>query len=287
MLPDGYEITQLREDELPTLFQWAAAEGWNPGIGDLEAAWAFDPDAFLALRHGDELAGTGAIFSYDGAFGFMGLFIVRRDLRGDGLGTALWYERRDRLQRRLAAGASIGMDGVFDMVPFYERGGFALAFRGLRFEGVAPEGLDAPVGLVPLADVGFDAVEAYDRRHVPVPRPTLLRIWLDRPEVHGVAVVDDGEVVAYAAARPGVDAVRIGPVFADSPELADRVVAGILAGLPGQTVHLDVPEVNPAGLDLVARLGWRECFGCARMYLGPTPALPVERIYGITSFEFG
>ena len=42
-----------------------------------------------------------------------------------------------------------------------------------------------------------------------------------------------------------------------------------------------------AGLDLVARLGWRECFGCARMYLGPDPQLPVDRIFGVTSFEFG
>jgi hypothetical protein len=28
-------------------------------------------------------------------------------------------------------------------------------------------------------------------------------------------------------------------------------------------------------------------FGCARMYCGADPKLPVQSIYGVTSFEFG
>lgn len=31
----------------------------------------------------------------------------------------------------------------------------------------------------------------------------------------------------------------------------------------------------------------KEVFGCARMYFGKTPSLPIENIYGITSFELG
>jgi hypothetical protein len=30
-----------------------------------------------------------------------------------------------------------------------------------------------------------------------------------------------------------------------------------------------------------------EVFGCARMYNGPAPQLPWDRIYGITTFELG
>jgi hypothetical protein len=30
-----------------------------------------------------------------------------------------------------------------------------------------------------------------------------------------------------------------------------------------------------------------EVFGCARMYLGPPPALAHRRIFGVTTFELG
>ena len=57
----------------------------DPGLSDLEVAWRTDPEAFVALRDGDVLAGGGSIFSYGGDFGFMGLFIMRADLRKQGL----------------------------------------------------------------------------------------------------------------------------------------------------------------------------------------------------------
>jgi hypothetical protein len=31
----------------------------------------------------------------------------------------------------------------------------------------------------------------------------------------------------------------------------------------------------------------KECFGCARMVLGPVLALPWNAIYGVTTFELG
>ena len=38
---------------------------------------------------------------------------------------------------------------------------------------------------------------------------------------------------------------------------------------------------------LVQRHGMVEVFGCARMYLGPLPAVAHERVYGVTTFELG
>lgn len=288
MLPEGYVIEAMRADEVAVLAGWAEAEGWNPGVGDVDLAWRLDPDAFIALHHDGELIGGGSIFSYDGAFGFMGLFIVRADRRGEGLGTQLWFARRDRLIARLAPGASIGMDGVFDMVPFYAAGGFELAFRGLRMEGTAPTGgLGVHPSIVPLASVPFAEVDAYDRRHVAAPRTAFLQGWLDRPGVVALAAVEDGALVGYGVARPAAVGHRLAPVFADRPEVADRLLDALCASVPGSLVQLDVPETNEAGLALAARRGWTESFGCARMYLGGDPGLPVERIFGITSFEFG
>jgi hypothetical protein len=38
---------------------------------------------------------------------------------------------------------------------------------------------------------------------------------------------------------------------------------------------------------LTGNLGMQPVFHTARMYIGETPELPIQEIYGITSFELG
>jgi len=279
-------IDVMQSHEVAQLVEWAANESWNPGLSDVAAAWAVDPDAFIAVRKDHELVGGGTIVSYDGAFGFMGLFIVRPDLRGRGIGTSLWYHRRDRLVRRLAPGASVGMDGVFDMVPFYERGGFRLAYRDLRFEGVASG--NRSMRAIDLAQLPMDVIDAFDRRFVPAPRSRFLSAWLSQSGGIGAAMVDrSGAMQGYGFLRPCRVGYKIGPLFADDPAVAEEILDHLLGAVPGQQVQVDVPEPNTVALDLVAQRGLVESFGCARMYLGADPCLPTGGIFGVTSFEFG
>lgn len=52
-------------------------------------------------------------------------------------------------------------------------------------------------------------------------------------------------------------------------------------------MSLDIPEPNTAGVALARRLGMAPVFACVRMYLRGDPGLPLDRIYGITTFEAG
>ena len=61
----------------------------------------------------------------------------------------------------------------------------------------------------------------------------------------------------------------------------------LAAGAKGAQVFLDCPEPNRAATDLAARYRLSPVFETARMYRGAAPALPLDRIYGITSFELG
>ena len=134
-LPDGFAIGPMTAPEVDVLVGWAADEGWNPGVHDVAIAYREQPAAFLALRRGTELVGGASVMAYGEAWGFLGLFIVRADLRSQGLGTCLWDELLASLRGRLAPDAPIGLDGVVAMQPFYRRSGFVDAYRDIRFSG--------------------------------------------------------------------------------------------------------------------------------------------------------
>lgn len=276
----------LTRAELDTVIEWAAAEGWNPGANDAEAFWKADPEAFVGIELDGTLVGSGAIVSYAGAAGFMGLFIVAPEHRHRGLGGPFWTYRRDLLLSRLQPGGWIGMDGVFAMQPFYAKGGFVFSHRNLRMEGIG-SAQEADPAVIDLAGVSLAEVEAFDRRVSLVPRSAFLEKWVRPQGGKAVGYVRDGMLAGYAVIRPCRVGYKIGPLFADDAGIAEAIYGGLSTHAAGQPVFLDIPENNPDAVALAARHGLREVFGCARMYLGPAPEIPWRRVYGVTTFELG
>ncbi len=286
MHTDEMIIRPMRRLELDTLVDWAAQEGWNPGLNDAEVFWATDPEGFIAAELNGELAGGGSIVSYAGRYGFMGFFIVRKDLRGKGLGNQLWHARKQRLIERLDDPAVIGMDGVFDMQHYYAKGGFEFVGRELRHEGIG-QAAALQADVVELASVPFEQVDEYDQQHFPAPRTQFLQQWIARPGGHAVAVIRKAGLVGYAVMRPCRVGYKIGPLFADDPGIADKLFTTLSGRASGEPIFLDTPENNPEAVQLAQRHHMQEVFGCAKMILGKKPLLPDHQIFGVTTFELG
>ncbi|MBV7574592.1 GNAT family N-acetyltransferase [Pseudomonas sp. PDM32] len=284
-------IRNMTRPELDELVEWAAREGWNPGLHDAELFWATDPAAFIAASRDGELIGGGAITSYHGEFGFMGFFIVRPEYRSQGLGNTLWHARRERLLARLHPGASIGMDGVFAMQDYYAKGGFVFSHRNLRFRAEINERPTTSQAddqdIVPLAAVPFDQVIDYDRTCFPAPRATFLSGWITQADALAVGCRREGRLSGYGVIRRCREGCKIGPLFADDALAANALYARLADFAQGGPLFLDAPENNPDAMALVRQQGMTEVFGCARMYLGPTPAIAHERVFGVTTFELG
>ncbi len=280
---------QMTRSEVDTLVGWAAREGWNPGRHDADIFWHTDAQAFIAAESEGELIGGGAITSYDGEFGFMGFFIVRPEFRGKGLGHALWLARRERLRQRLRPGAAIGMDGVFDMQPYYARGGFVFSHRDIRFRADIPKNAVAPPepAVVAIERVPFDALMAYDRGCFPARRERFLQAWITQNDAIALGLLRSGQLAGYGVVRRCVEGCKIGPLFADDAAAAQTLYESLSPFAAGGPLFLDAPENNPAALELARHHDMAEVFGCARMYLGPAPALQHERVFGVSTFELG
>src|SRR5690606_9900185 len=101
------QIRALTRDEMSLPIEWAALEGWNPGLHDADCFYAADPDGFLVGELDGEPVGCISAVKYGSEFGFIGLYIVRPEFRGRGFGMQLWRAAMERL-----AGRNVGLDGV-------------------------------------------------------------------------------------------------------------------------------------------------------------------------------
>lgn len=279
-------IRPMQREEFDTLVEWAANEGWNPGLADADIFWNTDPEGFIALEQNGELIGGGSIVSYDGRYGFMGFFIVRSELRGQGLGGKLWHERVRLLSERLDDGATIGMDGVFDMRPFYERGGFQFVARDIRLESTGTPA-KPNTNVLDATTLSMKDLVEFDARYFPTPRPKFVVPWIQQTGGSARAVVEGNRIRGYGVIRPCRSGHKIGPLFAESPSIARNLFLALSSTVPGELVYLDVPEDNPSAMALASEHNMTEVFGCARLFRGPVPGIPMKDVYGVTTFELG
>ena len=264
-----------------TAILWADAEGWNPGLDDAERFLAADPDSFLATEHEGEIVATISCAHYGDSYAFIGFYIVRPDLRGRGIGSPLFEQALER-----AGARNIGLDGVLDQQAYYERRGFELAHRNVRWRTTG--GGERPDGVVELPSVPFDQLLTFDTAVFGSERESFLRAWVDRPAGHALACLDDEEVLGYGVLRPCRVGAKIGPLFADDHEVAEVLLRGLLAAAgPRTEVFLDIPAANPRGADLRDGHAMASSFETARMYRNGRPPEDLQRVFGITTFEFG
>lgn len=280
-------IRKMTRAELDTAVDWARQEGWNPGLHDAEAFWQTDPDGFIALEADGEIIGTGSIVSYDGKFGFMGFFIVRPDMRAQGLGRKLWIERRNRLLARLDSVAAIGMDGVFNMQPFYAKGGFQFSHRDIKmqFTGQKLDFDQSCIAQINKSD--FAEIAKIDKCCFGFDRTGFLENWLFMKDSVSYCYRKGSDYLGFGTIRRCHSGWKIGPLFASNPEVADQLFRALNTVATDDQIILCVPEKNQAALDMAAQYKMSEFPGCAKMYYGKFPDLPYNEIYGVTSFELG
>src|SRR5262245_61294456 len=310
-------IRVMRPEEIAIAADWAAAEGWNPGLADAACFATVDPAGFLLGELAGAPAATISCVNYDERFAFLGFYIVRGDLRGRGYGLRIWNAAIAHAPAR-----TIGLDGVVAQQGNYRKSGFQLAYANIRYGGTVAPAAAPPAGIVPLAAVPFATVEADDATVVPAPRAPILhegigaarhigrellpdgrtdasgairtsprgpflREWIGARGHIGRALVRDGRLAAWGVIRPCRNGRRIGPLVADDRAAAEATFTALVAAAGPGEVFVDVPSVNSDAVALAHDHGLAPVFETARMYTGAIRPVRLERVFGVTTFELG
>lgn len=280
---EGYTIRKADRNEVDIIISWANSEGWNPGIHDAENFYRTDPSGFfVGILDSKPVASISAI-AYNASFGFLGFYIVRPQFRGQGLGQEIWNAGMKHLEDR-----NIGLDSVLEQQKQYERLGFWPCYKSVRHQGVGTGQERNSEGIKYLSEVPIKDLLAYDDQYFPVPRHLFINSWIRQTGGIALAAANDGELKGYGVLRQCHQGYKIGPLFADDEDVAHSLFRALCCHAPlGAPVFLDTPEPNSAALDLAKRHHMNPVFETVRMYNKEDPNLPMDRIYGVTSFELG
>ncbi|MBD2182356.1 GNAT family N-acetyltransferase [Planktothrix sp. FACHB-1355] len=281
MTADRFTIRSMSLSDLELALDWAATEGWNPGINDANAFFAADPGGFLMGEIDGELISSISAVRYDDTFGFVGLYIVKPDRRGQGFGLRTWNAGLQLLGDR-----NVALDGVVAQVENYRKFGFQAAYRHIRYEGVGIA-IAPPDNVVSLKNIPFTDILQYDRQHFPASRPAFLEQWINPPARAGYAYIKNGNLSGYGVIRECRTGFKIGPLFADDAQIAETLFQCLSSFSFGKPIFLDTPDANPQAIALAESYGMKPVFECVRMYNRGTPNIDIAHIFGVTTLELG
>jgi len=213
-------LAPLSPSALPRAKALSSLIGWNQTLADWQVFT--EHGAVMACDDGQpELAATVATLRYGPAIAWIGMVLVRPDLRRQGMARAGMEWAVASL--RAAGATSIALDATPDGREVYRRMGFADAWGFSRWH-IPP--LPPLPGPRPMTKADIPAVLALDAQHFGTDRAWLLRRMLSRSP--GWVIEAGGRIAAAVLGRDGTRWRQAGPLWAQTAHHAQALLAAAL-----------------------------------------------------------
>jgi GNAT superfamily N-acetyltransferase len=236
-------IEPIDPGEAEAVWPLSIEAGWNQNVAD----WRFMLGAGrgYGVKNG---AGTweasSLVLPLGQQLAWISMVLVTAARRGSGLGTGL-------LKRCLAEvkanDAVAGLDATEQGRPIYLKLGFHDLYKISRWHLPAARELVAPpagVTVRPFAIADLPKLATYDRPLSGMERPTLLAHLATRqPGLAWVAGTPSGKLSGFSLGREGRNATSIGPVVADSEDVALALISMATTAARGPFI-MDVPDAH-------------------------------------------
>lgn len=263
--------------DLQRALNWAADEGWNPGVEDAMAFYAADPEGFLMGWVDDTPVVAISAIRHSADFGFLGLYICHPDYRGQGYGWQIW-----RAAMHLFGKRTVGLDGVVEQQANYAKSGFQPSHITQRYLGEIEVGPLVGFGPANLSDV-----VRIDAQITEIFRPRYMQSWFTNCKTRHTLTNDEN--TAFGTIRQCLDGFKIGPLYAPDAKTAESLTKALVskAGANNAPVSIDAPSHNVPANEMCQKLGLEAVFSTARMYKGMAAPRPHPNEFGIATMELG
>lgn len=281
MSNNNYIIRNAEEKDLDFMIELARQEGWNPGLNDKKSFYAADPNGFFIGELDGNPIGCVSGVKYEDKFAFGGFYIVKEEYRNMDYGIKMYNHVIE-----YADGLTFGIDGVVAQQENYKKSGFVFCYNQNRYEGTGLKG-KLQSECLEIKNISLYDLVHFDKEIFRADRGAFLKEWIAMPQSYGLAITDNSLVRAYGVIRECYKGYKIGPIFAEEKSMAEKIFLSLVEFAEGKEVYLDIPELNKEAMAIQEKYNMKYVFETARMYKDGKVDVPVEKIFGVTSFELG
>lgn len=273
------ENRNASKPEISDILDWAAAEGWNPGLDDAAPFFDADPAGFFVAVDGEQPVAAISVVNHSDEYAFLGLYIVLPQMRGKGIGHSLWKHAIEH-----AGARTIGLDGVPEQQGNYASSGFEHAGGTTRYTGSIFANKSHAVRSVVSREIS--SLIDWEAEVSGAKKTRYLSGWFS-PSPRRVTLVDEGleGISGFCTVRRCKAGAKIGPLVADNPDSAERLIKHA-ATVFGADITIDVPDTSDVLSGLCQGFGLEPGFQTARMYRGQKP-VGKDAIFAVTTLELG
>jgi len=302
-------LRPMTQADIPFGLRLTSLAGWNQTAADWQMLLAagfglvatYGAMSAAADTETAVTAGTVTVVPYGAAFSWIGMVLVDPAYRRRGVGTAL-------LQRAVTEAMPYGcvrLDATPQGEPLYTRLGFRAEYGLLRMlrqpvpllrqhqempvTAAASElGVGGNVVYRALDPVRLSELIAFDAPIFGAARGSILGALVRNEPRHAFVCLQDGVLRGYCLGRSGAICEQIGPVAADSAEIAQVLLCRALGACGDRPVVVDAFAAKEAWVAFLQSLGFAVQRPFTRMVLGhDCPTGMPERQYAIAGPAIG
>jgi len=241
---EALEVVPIDADHCAAVWPLSVEAGWNQNVAD----WRFMLGAGrgFGCRGADgKWQASSLVLPLGQKLAWISMVLVTEARRRGGLGSALLKHCIDEVR---GSGAVAGLDATELGRPIYLRLGFHDLYRIPRWHlDQAPGATIAPpdrITLRPVAVADSARLALYDRPLSGMERPAILAHLATRqPGLAWRAETPSGKVAGFVLGREGRVATSIGPVVADTEDIALALIARAATATRPPFI-IDVPDMH-------------------------------------------
>ena len=113
---EKFSIRLISVNEIPEVTNWAKLEGFSPGMDDVSIYRNTDKQGIWVACIDNNPIGSIACIKYNSSYGFIGLFIVKKEFRNNGYGVRLWKHALEYLKNVDCIGLEAAPDRLNDLL---------------------------------------------------------------------------------------------------------------------------------------------------------------------------
>lgn len=258
----NFRLRAMTFEDIPEAMRLKDAVGWNQTTADWARFLSADPERCFVAEYGGSVIGTSATIIYEGRFAWIGMVIVDKQYRGQGIGTSLLERAICFLDSQRVP--TMKLDATPQGKLLYKKFGFISEYdieRWMLNRTVKENEVESEP--IPMEDILL-----IDREIFGADRSGLLRTLAQ--EAPHLTLVDqqEGKITGYSFGRLGSRADHMGPWVARNEDVAEKLLNSFLFRSSRELVFIDCLRINPWAVPLVKAHGFEFSRPLTRMFRG-------------------